>query len=433
MPIVNGEYVLRDSDRIAEVVAEELRNEFGNDIDLTNSSAFRHITNAWSESVEQIQEEQLATVYESAYIDTATGNSLENVVALLGISRQEAQRATGIVTFSRSDSAPTEYTIPQGTVVQTAGADPVRFETREQTSISEGDSSTTVNIISVEGGLRGNVSAGSITTMASGIAGVESVTNNTPTGDSDRTDTNNNPYVTGIATETDAELRERAKNVVTEGAVATREAIYSAIVNDIPEVQSASIFVNNTTSDYRDQGGLPPVSFEAVVHGGDDTEIAQTIFDEMALTARSYGGAHGTRVIDTVTASNGQVYQINFSRPVVQDLTIDMTVVVESNYVGNAEIKDTLVSYIGGEDTAGAIQYGVGVGENVIIDTITDLVVDADGPVTGVIGISNLEITDSGGTSLISSSGIGLDVVSISDDTVAKTAPENITITTVEQ
>lgn len=433
MPIVNGDYVPRDAERIAEVVAEELRNEFGDDIDLTQSSAFRHIVDAWSESVENIQEQHLSDVYDSAYVDTATGESLENVVAILGIGRQEAQRATGIVTFSRSDPAAIDYPIQKGTVVQTGGNDPVHFETREQTQIDQGDTSTVVNIIAVDGGVRGNVSANSIQHMPSPPAGIESVTNETPTGDSDYTDLEDDPYVTGVDTESDEELRERAKSVVADGAVATREAIYSALVNELPEVQSASIFVNNTQNDYRDIGGLPPVSFEAVVYGGDDTEISQTIFDEMALTARSYGGAHGTRTDIPITASNGQVYQVSFSRPHIKTVHVEMTIAIEPDYIGDSEMKDLLIGYIGGSDSAGATQYGTGVGEDLLIDTITDLVVDADGPTTGVKGIANLDITDSVGTSLISSSGIGLDIVPIDDDEVAQTSPENISITTVEQ
>lgn len=433
MPIVNGEFTPRDENRIEEVVAAELRREFGDDIDLTESSAFRHIVDAWSQSVNDVQEEQLQEVYESAYLETATGESLDHVVAIQGISRQEAQRATGVVSFTRSDPAPTDYPIPQGTNVQTGGANPVVFETTEQTTLENGDTRTDANIQSVEGGVMGNVAAGSITVIPAGIAGVESVTNQTPTGDSDYTDLNNESYQTGQSRETDEQLRDRAQAVVSEGSVATREAIYSALLNNIPEVQSVSVFDNNTTNDYRDQGGLPPVSFEAVIYGGDTQEIAQTIYDEMALTARSYGGANGTRVIETVTASNGQTYQILFSRPFIQQLNIDITVAVDDTYIGSLETKDIIIDYIGGENSSGSILFGTGVGENVIIDTIIDLLVDADGETTGIQGIVNIEITNSVGTSLISTSGIGLEAVTIDNDTVAQTSVDNITVHSIEQ
>lgn len=45
---------------------------------------------------------QLNQVYESGFIDTATGKSLDLVVSMLGISRKEAGFATGEVTFGRN-------------------------------------------------------------------------------------------------------------------------------------------------------------------------------------------------------------------------------------------------------------------------------------------------------------------------------------------
>lgn len=433
MPVVNGEYTPRSTDRIAETVATELRREFGDDIDLTDSSAFSHIVGAWSRSVHDVQEQQLEDVYDAAYIDSATGADLDNVVSILGISRQESQRATGMVSFERNDEAVTDYTIPEGTPIQTGGDEPVIFRTTNETTISEGDTSTTVNIRAVDGGVRGNVAAGSITVMPTPPSGVESAINYTPTGDSDLSDLNDDDYVTGTNTESDDELRERAKSAVSGGAVATRDAIYSALVNDLPEVQSATIFVNTTTNDYRDNGGLPPVSFEAVVHGGDDEEIATTLFDEMALTARSYGGAHGVETKEVVRSSNQQTYSVYFSRPNIQTLTIDITVVVDNTYIGSSELKDILIEYIGGTDAAGAQRYGAGVGEDIYIDTIRDFIVGAGGEQTGVIGISDLQITDSVGTSLLEDNPVGLTIVPVASDTVAETSPTDIAVTAITQ
>lgn len=433
MPTVNGEYQLRSEERIAETVATELRREFGDDIDLTESSAFSHIVSAWSQSVHDVQEQELSNVYDAAYIDSATGADLDNVVSILGISRQDAQRATGVITFERNDPAVTDYAIQSGTPVQTSGDDPVLFRTTTEAIIASGETNARANIRAVEGGVRGNVSSNSITVMPTPPAGVETVTNTTPTGDSDNADLNDNAYITGTDTESDEELRERAKSSVSSGSVATRDAIYSALVNDLPEVQSSSIFVNTTTNDFRDNGGLPPVSFEAVVHGGDDQEIAQTLFDKMALTARSYGGAHGVENKVVIQASNQQQYPVYFSRPSVQNLHIDMSVVVDDEYVGDANLTEILIEYIGGVDTDGARRYGTGVGENIYVDTIRDLIVGAGGEQTGVIGISNLEISDSVGTSLLGETSNGLTAVVINSDTVAETNPSNVTIETITQ
>lgn len=429
MPVVNGHYEKRSVERIAEVVAAELRSEFGEDIDLTESSAFHHIVDAWASSVNQIQEEQLQTVYNAAYIDTATGENLENVVSILGISRQEANHATGVIEFSRDSPAVIDYTIPKGTVVQTLGPDVVQFETTEPVTIADGETIARADIRAIEGGIAGNVAANTITVLPSVPAGVEDITNPLPTGDSDYTDTDGDPLVTGTNTETDEELRARAKAVVTDGAVATQPAIYSALVSELPEVQSASIFVNPTDNDYRPDG-LPPVSFEAVVYGGGNEEIANTLFHEMALTARSYSGAHGETVQVPITASNGQVYPIHFSRPHVQQVYMDIEVVTEPDFIGVKEIKNILIDYIGGTDVQGSYHYGRGVGGDLYVTEMVDLMVDIGGEHTGVLGVSEFEITDAAGTSISSQDPNGLSAVEIPADTVAETAPDQLTITT---
>ncbi|MGD8960689.1 MAG: hypothetical protein PVI27_12650, partial [Desulfobacteraceae bacterium] len=48
---------------------------------------------------------QLEAVYQSGFIDSATGRALENVVALLGISRIQAGRFSGEVEFTRADGS----------------------------------------------------------------------------------------------------------------------------------------------------------------------------------------------------------------------------------------------------------------------------------------------------------------------------------------
>ena len=45
---------------------------------------------------------QLEVVYQSGFVDTATGSSLDNVVALLGIERVQGGRAAGEMEFTRA-------------------------------------------------------------------------------------------------------------------------------------------------------------------------------------------------------------------------------------------------------------------------------------------------------------------------------------------
>ena len=72
----------------------------------------------------------LETVYQSGFVDTATGAALDNVVALLGIERVRGGRPAAEVEFTRAEGDPGELTIPAGTRVATADGK-VQYETTD--------------------------------------------------------------------------------------------------------------------------------------------------------------------------------------------------------------------------------------------------------------------------------------------------------------
>ena len=65
--------------------------------------------------------EQMDQAYQRAFIDYASGVALDNVVALLGITRNPAVAAKGSVTFTRKKAADRPYPIPLGTRVSDEG------------------------------------------------------------------------------------------------------------------------------------------------------------------------------------------------------------------------------------------------------------------------------------------------------------------------
>jgi hypothetical protein len=74
--------------------------------------------------------QQLNLAYDSAFLETATGLSLDRVVALLGYRRFLAGRAVGKAVFTRRSGATGEIVIPASTPI-TDTADKVRYETVE--------------------------------------------------------------------------------------------------------------------------------------------------------------------------------------------------------------------------------------------------------------------------------------------------------------
>lgn len=73
--------------------------------DVNPGSVVRTIVEAIGREIEYLYA-QSDYVYKAGFIDTATGNSLDLVVAILGVQRRPAQRATGRVTFGRRKPPP---------------------------------------------------------------------------------------------------------------------------------------------------------------------------------------------------------------------------------------------------------------------------------------------------------------------------------------
>lgn len=92
----------------------------------------------------------------------------------------------------------------------------------------------------------------------------------------------------------------RSKNIV--------DGIVADLYQNVSGVMSAIGMENYT--DHTDEDGRPPHSIEIIVDGGDESEIAQVIFDRRCPGIRAYG----TTSID-ISDSYGNIIGIGFSRP----------------------------------------------------------------------------------------------------------------------
>lgn len=283
------------------------------------------------------------------------------------------------------------------------------------------------NVRARDGGVEGNVGANTLTVLPVVPSGVDSVTNPFPTGDTDHYLTDLTTYVAGLPEEDDDELRERVKR--SEGTLG-KATVPALIANALAleGAESVTIFENKTNNDNTGTGGLPPKSFELIFFGTTpNADIANMLFTVKAFTSRDYGGANGTEVTHDITASNGQVFTLHWSEP--NTLNIDMTLdlVVNENYIGDDDIRDRIVDYIGGTAVNGTSVVGTDVGEDVYIHQLFDAIVGPDD--TGVIGI------DEGGTSFTpatTTDSNGLEIIDVGGNEVAKTSGEDgsISITT---
>ena len=82
---------------------------------------------------------QLDEIYNGTRIDSATGTDLDNLAALLGITRKEGTKSQGYVTFIRRTPTSSDFTIPSGAIISTqpnTGETQLRYAVKNNTTFS---------------------------------------------------------------------------------------------------------------------------------------------------------------------------------------------------------------------------------------------------------------------------------------------------------
>lgn len=166
--------------------------------------------------------EALELAHRSGFVDTAEGPALDQVVALLGLSRARAGRLSGTVLFTRSSPAPEDIVIPAGTRVSGRPVRPERpaplLEVVEEARILREQRSVSAAVQEIPGeetpGLDG-IAPGGLHLMVRPLLGVEGV--------------HNPEAITRVGSdEGDTRLRARARVALRAGELATVEAIEAA-------------------------------------------------------------------------------------------------------------------------------------------------------------------------------------------------------------
>lgn len=190
--------------------------------DTTEGSVVRTLVETFGRELALVYE-QLERVHRMAYLDTANGQALDLVVALLGVDRQLPGHLEGTVTFCRSRRDTTEILIPIGTRV--CGKGVPLCETAEPAVLAATEEAVTVRVRSVEapraqdlkkgGALEGGkLPAGKLFFMPRPIVGIESVGN-----------VNELSIPKKQKPESDEELRERARQTVDGANLGTLAAL----------------------------------------------------------------------------------------------------------------------------------------------------------------------------------------------------------------
>lgn len=213
---------------------------------------------------------QLEAVYRAAFVDTASGRDLDEVVRLVGVTRHRATVATGSVVFSRSSPAPGEVTVPAGTRLSTSEPPAMAFETSEDRTLRRGDLSVEVPVAATVAGAGGVVPAAAITVIHRPILGLEKVTN---------------PQATrlGGADESDEALRSRARRALEGSGAATRGALLAALTS-LPGMSEKDVRIDQ---DHLAHPGV--VRLNAVLPAADDPEELRRRAVELIEETRPVG------------------------------------------------------------------------------------------------------------------------------------------------
>jgi uncharacterized phage protein gp47/JayE len=229
--------------------------------------------------------------------------------------------------------------------------------------------------------------AGELTEIVSAGTGWASITNGVGTGDVGGQ--------LGSDGESDEAFRQRYAASTELQATNILESLYAALlaINGVTQVR---IYVNDTAGTV---AGRPAHSYEVVIEGGADADIAEAIWAHHPAGITLFGST-----TENITDSQGQTQAINFSRPTPVDIVVAITTATGADFpsTGVDDIKAAIVSF-------GPGQFGIG--DDVNVARLYT-------PANSVQGHVISALTIDGGTA----------DVTIDEDEVARFTTANITV-----
>jgi uncharacterized phage protein gp47/JayE len=168
--------------------------------------------------------QHLRHVYDSGFLDTAAGGSLDKVVSLVGVSRLPAGHPVATLRFERDPAAPGRLTVPANTRITDGHGN--RYLTVAELTLEPGETARTVTARG-ESVVTPVLDAGALNRPEVLIAGV-------------RTVVNDEPARALAAAESDDELRRRARAALHGTVRGTTDALRFA-VRSVPGVKDVAV------------------------------------------------------------------------------------------------------------------------------------------------------------------------------------------------
>ena len=239
---------------------------------------------------------QALSAFNQLSVYTATGSNLNAITSHLAITWNKAKKAVGKITVT----AEIGTNIPQAWGVETKSG--VKFVTLNTSTITTTERETDIEVIALNAGTDGNVSAGAITEQIEILTGVISINNKLNT-------------FGGKDLETDTELRERYLKRLDRKSSFTTEGIKNYILQNT-NVKKCQVIENDT--DTFDSDGRLAHSYECICYGDTNDNILKALYEYKIA---------GIRTVGDITKNFGEII-VGFTRPT--EKTIYLKVEIEA-------------------------------------------------------------------------------------------------------
>lgn len=404
-------YVTPTVDQIRNDFNTLMRAKFGQSLDLGDSDPVGFAIGIFSAAlVSAYQANQVA--WSAIDPDAATGVGLDSVSLLTGTFRVAASSSQVLVSFTGADATP----ISSGFVVSTSSTG-IKFATKAPaiTTLNASWAATTLyttgqrvtnggkSYVAKVGGTSAGAGGPTQTTgtqvdgtvtwlwIGTGVATVDVWTYSQLTGPlvaiagdvtaiatptaGINTAYNQADATLGTNLQTDQGLRLfRAGELALDGN-ATFNALRAALLNQTNVPGSTGVNLFNNVTDATDANGVPPHSIIALVTGGADQDIYNTLFNSVPVGIRTAGSQTGT-VVD----GQGVSQSVSFSRPVNVPIYVRMSLTkLVNTYAGDVNMQTIVAAAgnaraVGADAIASALAAAAFAGDSSVIDVPQTLI-----------------------------------------------------------
>lgn len=275
---------------------------------------------------------QLAeVVYNSQFISTATGVSLERLASNYGLYRNPATQAIAELNFTGTPG----FVIQAGTLFKTA--DGLQFQLAVNVILSSTGTGSEY-AYAVDTGAQYNVAQDAIKYQVEPTSDIFTVGNKA---------VNN-----GADPETDKELAKRIRIANDTRPSSPENGIISAVMA-VPSVKTVQVVQNNTME--VDQYNNPPKTIHVYVDGGDETKVADALFNSVSAGVQTVGTIQ-KQMTDSAGFS-GNIIAFDFAQKDTLFVNISVTTNLNFETTGVQQIRDAVNSYLSTVPMGGIVRF----------------------------------------------------------------------------